>query len=79
MLKFIKGKENKKFIAQMIIFVLIRAVILAISCYMLAFVVCASESNYFYFLIIPILVILIETIYFAVWRRGREINWFVVK
>ena len=84
-----KNLKYKKFffkdIFQLVFFLLVRLFILALSCYLIAFTVCYENNLLFLINIIPLVIILAETIYIAVWRRskdrlmGRDINWYTFR
>lgn len=73
--------KNKKLnlAFKIIKLVFVRAILVTICGLLTSFYICITNLKYIYLLfILPIIVIVIETIYICVRRHGRDFNWYLI-
>ncbi len=74
---FVKNKRLRNYY-RILKSILIRLILAAICIYILISYQCMTKGKKLYYLfLIPILVIMIETLYIAVKRKGNDFRWFV--
>ena len=73
--------KNKKLnlAFKIIKLVFVRAILVTICGLLTSFYICITNLKYIYLLfILPMIVILVETIYICVRRHGRDFNWCLI-
>ncbi len=73
--------KNEKFdlAFKIVKLVFVRAILVTICGLLTSFYVCITNLKYIYLLfILPMIAIVIETIYISIRRRGRDFNWFLI-